>query len=98
MSLPTFRFVDAGVTPCLDDEEFWRDVDASDRLESAIKANLYLRELCRTKAAEDTRLDAIRDRDEREQALLGAVFSRGYRLFGCDLSGARVRQPQTMPA
>ena len=90
MSLPTFRFVDAGDLPAAGDQEFWRDVEASDRLASPTKADLYLRELCRTRAAEKAR--SSNDIVEWEHGLLREVHARGYRLLGHDLPTAARRQ------
>lgn len=84
MGMPTFRFVDAGEAALFGEEEFWRDVAASDRLASPLRADLYLRELCRTKAREDAMIGFASQRGEslerRERALLQEVRSRGYRL------------------
>jgi hypothetical protein len=97
MSVPTFRFLAWSDGAPIVDAQFWRDVDASDRLSSRFKANLYLRELCRSKAWEDAALTDEGDHfacKRREHALLREVVARGYRLFGPDveaLSGVSLR-------
>ena len=84
MGLPAFRFVATGQMTPSADRQFWRDVEASDRLGSAAKANLFLRELCRMKAAEDAG-GLANDAEsaschDRERALLQEVYARGYRV------------------
>ena len=91
MAKPRFRFVDND-TPAIADAQFWRDVEASDRLGSPAKANQYLRELCRSKAW----YGSTPDTDhavclEVERRLIGEVQARGYRLFGADLEAPTVR-------
>ncbi|MDX7951421.1 hypothetical protein P7D22_09590 [Lichenihabitans sp. Uapishka_5] len=83
---PRFRFVDAAMPP-EGDAQFWRDADASTRLNSRFKANLFLRELCHSRA-----WDGMAPTPEnqpicaaRERALLEAALARGYGLFGPDL-------------
>ena len=86
MAKPRFRFVDND-TPAIADAQFWRDVEASDRLGSPAKANQFLRELCRSKAW----YGSTPDTDHAvclatERRLLGEVQARGFRLFGADLA------------
>lgn len=87
MAVPRFRFVET----CLPDADaqFWRDVEASERLGSRFKANLYLRELCHTKAWRGGSEAGMGDHfasEHRERALLQEVAARGYRLFGADIA------------
>lgn len=91
MAKPRFRFVDSD-TPAIADAQFWRDVEASDRLGSPAKANLFLRELCRSKAwygstPETDHAVCL----EVERRLVGEVRARGYRLFGSDLETSAAR-------
>ncbi|MCW6508689.1 hypothetical protein [Lichenifustis flavocetrariae] len=89
MGVPNFRFVASSDEAPELDAQFWRDVDASDRLASRFKANLYLRELCRSKAWDEAGFPEAAAthfaREHREAALLREVRARGYRLFGSDL-------------
>lgn len=86
MATPRFRFVES--CPPEADMQFWRDVEASERLGSRYKANLFLRELCHAKAwAEAGPLGSADHftREDSERALLREVAARGYRLMGADL-------------
>lgn len=89
MAQPRFRFIDGGPCPSAD-TQFWRDVDASERLGSRAEANLFLRELCRSKAWNDAggSTDAAA-RAAAERRLVEDVLARGYRLFGPDLDRTR---------
>lgn len=85
MTQPRFRFIDGGPSPSAD-AQFWRDCEASERLGSRFKANLFLRELCHSKAWEDAAGNSDPDACAvAERRLLGAVLARGYNLFGPDL-------------
>ena len=90
MVVPRFRFVEVSLPPA--DDQFWRDVEASERLGSRFKANLFLRELCHVKAwasAGPAGSDDHFAREERERALLREVAARGYRLLGADVATQR---------
>lgn len=87
MAPPRFHFVET--SPPAADDQFWRDVEASERLGSRFKANLFLRELCHAKAWADAGPAGTPDhfaREARERMLLQEVTARGYRLFGPDLA------------
>ena len=91
MSQPRFRFIDGG-SPPFADAQFWRDCEASERLGSRFKANLFLRELCRGKAWEGSAAGSDPDAcAATERHLLNAVAARGFVLFGPDLD--RVEGP-----
>ena len=84
---PRFHFVETRIAEA--DGEFWRDVEASERLTSRFKANLFLRELCHAKAwshAGSLGTDDHFAREERERTLLREVSARGFRLFGSDIA------------
>ncbi len=85
MFQPRFRFVDSVPSPSAD-AQFWRDVEASERLASRFKANLFLRELCHTRVWGGVPPGVDQDAcAAAERRLLRDVFARGYRLFGPDL-------------
>jgi hypothetical protein len=85
MPQPRFRFIDGGPFP-ITDAQFWRDVEASDRLGSPFKANQFLRELCHAKAWDAATPDVDPEAcAAAERRLLRDVSARGFRLFGPDL-------------
>lgn len=76
MQRPMFRFI-AETEPNNDvDGQFWRDVDACDRLGSPTLAEQFVRALCRARAADDTtgRDAAV----QREDFLIQQVRAKGY--------------------
>ena len=85
MPQPRFRFVDGGPFPSTD-AQFWRDVEASDRLGSPLKANKFLRELCHARAWDSATSGTDPETcAAAERRLLSDVSARGFRLFGPDL-------------
>ena len=76
MQRPMFRFIAETEPNDEVDGQFWRDVDACDRLGSPALAEKFVRALCRARATDDTK-----NRDaaaKRETRLVQLVQAKGY--------------------